>query len=127
MARAPGARRPDPTAELQSNPLYARGDVAAFERVLAWTFVVGATGFSIGFFGPMILAPGANQGPLLGILITGPLGALLGLVIGVVQEVVGVRGSPADLLARRGLLSDGGRRVWRAVAALVAIVFLAGA
>ena len=89
--------------------------------------MVGATGFSIGFFGPMILAPGANQGPLLGILITGPLGALLGLVIGVVQEVVGVRGSPADLLARRGLLSDGGRRVWRAVAALVAIVFLAGA
>jgi hypothetical protein len=31
----------------------------------------------------MLLAPDANQGPLLGILITGPTGALLGSVLGV--------------------------------------------
>jgi hypothetical protein len=36
-----------------------------------------------GFFGPMLLALGANQGPLLGIFITGPLGFLAGLAWGV--------------------------------------------
>lgn len=35
-----------------------------------------------GFFGPMIFAPGANQGPLLGTFITAPLGFLLGGVMG---------------------------------------------
>jgi hypothetical protein len=44
--------------------------------------VTGAIGFSAGFFGPMLLAPGANQGPLLGIFFTGPLGFLLGAVGG---------------------------------------------
>jgi hypothetical protein len=34
------------------------------------------------FFGPMIFAPGANQGPMPGIFITGPAGALLGAVTG---------------------------------------------
>jgi hypothetical protein len=40
--------------------------------------VTGAFGFSAGFFGPMIFVPSANQGPLLGIFITGPLGVMLG-------------------------------------------------
>jgi hypothetical protein len=40
--------------------------------------VTGAVGFSAGFFGPMIFVPGANQGPLLGIFITGPLGLMFG-------------------------------------------------
>lgn len=40
--------------------------------------IAGAVGFCGGFFGPMIFAPEANQGPLLGIFITGPLGFLLG-------------------------------------------------
>ena len=31
-----------------------------------WAMVVGAIGFIGGFFGPMVFAPGANQGPLLG-------------------------------------------------------------
>jgi len=31
----------------------------------------------------MLIAPGANQGPLLGIFITGPLGFLAGLAWGV--------------------------------------------
>ena len=52
-------------------------------KVLRWTVVLGITGFLSGFIGPMILAPDANQGPLLGILITGPTGALLGSVLGV--------------------------------------------
>jgi hypothetical protein len=54
---------------------------AAVRRVLLWTFVIGGISFSMGFFGPMIWAPDANQGPLLGLLITGPLGTkgLIGL------------------------------------------------
>jgi hypothetical protein len=47
-----------------------------------WALTMGAVGGAAGFFGPMILSPEANQGPLLGILITGPGGALAGLVLG---------------------------------------------
>lgn len=46
--------------------------------------VAGSIGFAAGFFGPILLAPDANQGPLLGIFITGPLGFLLGAVGGAV-------------------------------------------
>jgi hypothetical protein len=44
--------------------------------------MLGGLGFFAGFFGPMIFAPGANQGPLLGIFITGPAGCLLGALAG---------------------------------------------
>ncbi len=44
--------------------------------------LVGTIGFSLGFFGPLILTPSSNQGPLLGILVTGPLGFFLGLFLG---------------------------------------------
>ena len=44
--------------------------------------VVGAISFCAGFFGPMIFAPDGNQGPLLGILITGPLGFVAGGIFG---------------------------------------------
>ncbi len=57
-----------------------------------WALVVGAVGFVGGFFGPMIFAPGANQGPLLGILITGPLGLLIGAIGGLVSWLVRMRG-----------------------------------
>lgn len=46
-----------------------------------WPLLLGAAGFAAGFFGPMIFVPEANQGPLVGILITGPAGAVLGLVL----------------------------------------------
>ena len=49
---------------------------------------VGGAGFAAGFFGPMILAPSANQGPMLGIFITGPAGAVLGFVAGVTIALV---------------------------------------
>jgi hypothetical protein len=45
-------------------------------------FTLGSIGFCLGFFGPLIFAPGANQGPLLGIFITGPLGFVLGAIGG---------------------------------------------
>lgn len=43
---------------------------------------LGGLGFVAGFFGPMLFAPEANQGPLLGIFITGPAGAALGGLAG---------------------------------------------
>ena len=46
--------------------------------------VLGSIGFAAGFFGPILFAPEANQGPLLGIFITGPAGALLGALGGFV-------------------------------------------
>jgi hypothetical protein len=46
--------------------------------------ILGGLGFVLGFFGPIIFAPEANQGPLLGIFITGPAGAVVGFVVGIV-------------------------------------------
>ena len=40
--------------------------------------MTGAIAFSAGFFGPIIFTPNANQGPMLGIFITGPLGFIVG-------------------------------------------------
>ena len=44
--------------------------------------VIGGVCFLAGFVGPMIFAPDANQGPLLGIFFTGPLGFTFGLILG---------------------------------------------
>jgi len=56
------------------------------ERIIVGAFLgaltLGLTGFAIGFFGPMIFMPGANQGPLIGIFVTGPLGTLAGACAG---------------------------------------------
>ena len=46
--------------------------------------VIGGFGFVAGFLGPMIFDPGASQGPLLGILFTGPLGLVIGAVGGAI-------------------------------------------
>jgi hypothetical protein len=48
----------------------------------------GAIAFAAGFFGPLIFTPGANQGPLLGIFITGPLGLLLGAIGGALYWLI---------------------------------------
>ena len=45
-------------------------------------FIVGGIAFAAGFAGPLIFQPKSNQGPLLGIFFTGPLGFVLGAVIG---------------------------------------------
>lgn len=63
----------------------ATGQDGFFRAALHGALVVGGIGFVVGFFGPLIFAPGANQGPLLGIFITGPLGALAGAIGGVVR------------------------------------------
>ena len=43
---------------------------------------LGGLGFVVGFFGPMIFAPQANQGPMLGLFITGPAGVVIGAIAG---------------------------------------------
>jgi hypothetical protein len=52
-----------------------------------WAAAAGALAFCAGFFGPMILAPGANQGPLLGLFITGPLGFIGGGIAGLIYAL----------------------------------------
>jgi hypothetical protein len=47
-------------------------------------FVTGVIGFSAGFFGPIIFTPESNQGPLLGIFITGPLSFVAGAIGGAI-------------------------------------------
>jgi len=46
---------------------------------------VGAITFVVGFVGPILVTPSANQGPLLGIFFTGPLGLVLGFVWGLIR------------------------------------------
>lgn len=50
-------------------------------RIVGWALCVGAVCFAAGFFGPIFLST-SNLGPLLGIFVTGPLGVLVGALIG---------------------------------------------
>ncbi len=45
---------------------------------------VGGVTFAAGFVGPILLRPDLPQGPLLGIFFTGPLGAIVGALLGLV-------------------------------------------
>jgi hypothetical protein len=65
------------------------------DSIVRGAFTVGGLGFAGGFLGPILLAPDANQGPLLGIFITGPLGFILGAIGGAIYWVSwGRRRSP---------------------------------
>lgn len=59
-----------------------------FKSIVLGAVVLGGIGFSAGFLGPILFAPDANQGPLLGIFFTGPLGFLLGGLGGAVVWIV---------------------------------------
>jgi hypothetical protein len=52
------------------------------ETPAGFALTVGGLALAAGFFGPILLAPEANQGPLLGLFITGPAGLVLGLAWG---------------------------------------------
>jgi hypothetical protein len=52
--------------------------------MLRWGLIIGVPAFLVGYIGPTIWAPDANQGPLLGIFITGPLGVVAGAVLGLI-------------------------------------------
>jgi hypothetical protein len=60
------------------------------QRAWVWGCVVGFIGFAIGFLGPIVWAPESNQGPLLGIFVTGPLAfdvtVLAVLALGVIRS-----------------------------------------
>lgn len=92
-------------------------------RIVAWSLMVGGISFAIGFFGPMILAPGANQGPLLGILITGPLGVVLGFVVGVGREALGFRDGPVATFARFGVTGSDVLRMAAVTVGLILVVY----
>lgn len=64
-----------------------RSDANGSPPLGLWVLALGVVGFACGFFGPMALVPEANQGPLLGIFITGPGGLALGLVAGLAARV----------------------------------------
>ena len=70
------------------SPMKNEAEKTGLSRVAAstgaWALVLGVVGFACGFFGPIALSPDANQGPLLGIFISGPGGALLGAILGFV-------------------------------------------
>jgi hypothetical protein len=57
--------------------------------IVQWLSVLGITGFLCGFIGPMVLAPDANQGPMVGIFISGPGGVLLGVILGGLVKLAG--------------------------------------
>ena len=48
------------------------------QYIIYGALVTGGIGFCAGFFGPMIFTPEANQGPMLGLFISGPLGFIAG-------------------------------------------------
>src|SRR2546427_8984565 len=76
--------------------------------VFWWILITGGIGFAAGFFGPIVLNPEANQGPLVGIFISGPVGVFLGLVL--------------YLLSRP--LHFSAARQWQVLGATGAILFL---
>jgi len=68
--------------------------------IAIWLIALGTAGFLAGFLGPIALNPDANQGPLIGILLTGPGGALAGLALGVLCRAASVpRGTQLKALA----------------------------
>ena len=55
-------------------------------------WIVSGVGLAIGFVGPLVIRPNASLGPLLGILLTGPLGFVVGVLgAGVVRAARGPR------------------------------------
>jgi hypothetical protein len=72
-----------------------RGGMARTRQRLTYTFIggiiLGYIGFAIGFFGPLIFTPESNQGPLVGIFITGPIGFLAGCILGAVYALFRIK------------------------------------
>jgi hypothetical protein len=71
--------------------------------LLRCALILGLIGFAAGFFGPMVLNPESNLGPIIGILFSGPCGALVGAVLGAMFGVLSVGAT-----ARRQILTIAG-------------------
>jgi hypothetical protein len=65
-----------------------------------WALSMGTAGGLAGFLGPIFLNPDAHQGPLLGLFVTGPGGAIAGLLLGSVFRVLPF----SDILRTQALL-----------------------
>jgi hypothetical protein len=63
-----------------------RATTARDPKLRVWPLALGAVGFVCGGFGPIALSPDGDQRALFGLLITGPGGAALGLVTGLVAR-----------------------------------------
>ena len=57
---------------------------------LRGALILGAVGFAAGFFGPMVLSPESNLGPIIGILFSGPGGVAAGAILGALLGVLPV-------------------------------------
>ncbi len=57
-------------------------DIGIWFYCLSGALLIGAISFIIGFIGPMLIAAGGNQGPMLGLFITGPIGIIVGAIAG---------------------------------------------
>ena len=60
---------------------------AGLGRILTTAFKWGGVALFLGFVGPLLVLPEPGLGPLLGIFFTGPLGFLLGLILGTRREM----------------------------------------
>jgi hypothetical protein len=67
-----------------------------FSPIILWGAGIGAICFVVGFVGPLYIGPESPQGPLFGIFMTGPAGALLGCAVGAIRSIriVRSRGAP---------------------------------
>jgi hypothetical protein len=54
----------------------------SISQPLIWAIVLGLVGLISGILGPILFQPGANQGPLMGVFFTGPLGFIIGGILG---------------------------------------------
>jgi uncharacterized membrane protein YeaQ/YmgE (transglycosylase-associated protein family) len=80
-ARPAGAEPIERPHHQQAESIWLRIALAPVWATLGGV-MLGTTGFLIGFFGPIHFQPWANQGPMLGLFVTGPGGVLLGGLIG---------------------------------------------
>ena len=83
--------------------------------IVRWATVMGFTGLACGFFGPMVLAPEANQGPMLGLFITGPGGAVLGAFVGGLVQAFEVGAAAATRALRIGAVALAGATLYAAI------------
>jgi uncharacterized YccA/Bax inhibitor family protein len=69
-----------------------RGQFADSRAIMNYSvlggLILGGISFVAGFVGPIMFTPNANQGPLLGIFFTGPLGFVVGVILGTIVGFV---------------------------------------
>lgn len=73
---------------------YLAGHPIVAKWALGMGAVIGGIAFLVGFAGPIILTPSSPQGPLLGIFVTGPLGFIVGIILGLIVGVSRQRRAP---------------------------------